>query len=96
MNRQVPAEEGMKYAREVKSTFIEVSAKSGENVTAMFTDIATAMTAPEATPQPEHPSGGKHYSREVDSEPAEPRHDRPGGFRTAGPATDWVLLILAH
>ena len=59
--REISTDEGMRFAKENKASFIEVSAKSGENIAVMFQDIATALiggetpaasaAAPAAPPQ---------------------------------------------
>lgn len=77
----------MTFAREIKCTFIETSAKSGENVTSMFTELAAVLSGPEAPPPPEHPSGCIALRNEGRSEPAESRNDpaecQPRDRRTA-------------
>lgn len=53
-DREVTTEEGMKFAQENKSTYVETSAKTGENVEAMFKDIAAAIIGNEARPAQEN------------------------------------------
>lgn len=42
-NRKIQPEEGMKIAKENNASFIEVSAKSGENIALMFQNIANSL-----------------------------------------------------
>ena len=57
-SREVTTEEGMKFAHENKSTYVETSAKTGENISAMFKDIAEAIIGNESRPTPENAAAG--------------------------------------
>lgn len=49
--REVSNEEAAKYARDNQFSFIEVSAKTGENIEELFENVAKLLIERTATPQ---------------------------------------------
>jgi Ras-related protein Rab-6A len=76
--REVSVEEGEMKARELKALFIEVSAKTGSNVKALFRKVANAMpTVSIAAPMHTNPAGTSAGASLLATAPQEVRRQDP-------------------